>query len=491
MKKNDFSERNSHHLNMGRVFVSPIRSTPVLDDQDFSWWERLSISALGLIICLVGLALLSETLSPGNFLDTLFQEKFLDPIRAESSSDGSYNQINTLSYNFTLILSVISIAAILRKIGIAASECTIFALLPWVIWASLGEVVEDASLFGPSLEAWFVSPGIHFQGAIWVVFSGFIASLAAKSGNSSDDRIWVTGAAIALITFQTILFLTSLQEGRIGTPMENHLNLWPVAIFGIIGIFVVILFHPLMEKWSSIEQGIFQVGIGGCLVLYGCLHSYIQMMLKLFESGQISTLIMIDNSSLLKDIDGTFVLIDGTYVFDAFHPEALFWTLVVPALVLIPVYLFVGRPNLQKLRNCKISVPGLLPDGISLSDYEKERTQFHDNMESFTWKAILASPIVLIAMYGQAVDGIATGIGLVEYGYIEKHVLSSAVIEFFGTAYGFTVLKCFVGMVVWWFYALQRWEYRYRHLRILMALALMTVGLAPGLRDVWRMALGV
>ena len=41
----------------------------------------------------------------------------------------------------------------------------------------------------------------------------------------------------------------------------------------------------------------------------------------------------------------------------------------------------------------------------------------------------LASPIVLIAMYGQAVDGIATGIGLVEYGYIEKHVFSSAVIE--------------------------------------------------------------
>lgn len=461
--------------------MNPVRSSPVLGDETFSWWERLSILLLGLIVCIVAAAIISETLSPGNVLDSIFQDYFLDPIRAESLADGSYNQVNTLSYNFTLILSVISIAAILRKVGISATECTIFALLPWVIWAALGEVVEDASLFGSSLESWFVSPGIHFQGAIWVILSGFIASLAAKSGQNRDDRIWVTGASIALVTFQTILFLTSLQEGRIGTSMENLLNLWPVAIFGLIAIIVVIFSHPFMEKWSSIEQGIFQVGIGGCIVLYGCLHSYIRMMLKLEESGDKSAILSIDRSAIIPE----------TGVVEIFHPEALFWTLVVPFLALFTVYLLVGRPNLQKLKNCEISVPGLLPPGISLSDYEKERTQLHDNMESLTWKAILASPIVLIAMYGQAVDGIATGIGLAEYGYIEKHVLSSAVIEFFGSAYGFTVLKCFIGMVVWWFYALQRWEYRYRHLRILMALALMTVGLAPGLRDVFRMALGV
>ena len=464
--------------------MNPTRTGPVLADENFSWWERLAIFSLSLIVCIVSITVISETLSPDNFLNSIFQEYFMNPIRDESMSDGSYNQVNTLSYNVTLILAVISIAAILRKARMPATEFTIFALLPWVIWASLGEVVEDAALFGPALESWFVSPGIHFQGAFWVILSGFIASLAAKSGNTPDDRIWVTGSSIALISFQTILFLTSLQQGRIGTPMEDLLNLWPVAIFGFIGIIFVLMSHVLMEKWSSIEQGIFQIGVGGCFVLYGCLHSYIRMMLKLEESAQYPTLQMIDISSVL-------VLEDGTYVFDAFHPEALFWALIVPALVLIPVYLFVGSPNLQKLRNCEISIPGLLPPGLSLSDYENERTQFHDKMESLTWKAILASPIVLIAMYGQAVDGIATGIGLVEYGYIEKHVFSSAVIDFFGTAYGFTVLKCFIGIVVWWFYALQRWEYRYRHLRILMALALMTVGLAPGLRDVWRMGLGV
>jgi len=460
--------------------VDPLRSSEYLDDMSLSWWERLSIYALGFIISIVALAILSQSMMEGNFLDTIFQQYFLDPIRAESLADGSYNQVNTLSYNVTLILSVISIAAILRRLGIAATECTIIALIPWVFWAALGEVVEDAGLFDLTLQPWFVSPGIHFQGALWVISTGFLASIAANSGKYEDDRLWVTGTSISLILFQTIIFLTSLQEGRIGTAMEDHLNLWPVAIFGIFGIIFAVVSHPFMERWSSIEQGLFQVGIGGCFVLYGCLHSYIQMMLKLAEAGQQSTLQMIDRSS---------VSTDG--VVEIFHPEVFFWILVVPLLVLIPVYFFVGRPNLYKLNNQGISIPGLLPPGLSLSDYEKERTQYHDNMESLTWKAILASPIVLFAMYGQAVDGIATGIGLAEYGYIEKHVFSSAVIDFFGTAYGFTVLKCFIGVVVWWFFALQRWEYRYRHLRILMALALMTVGLAPGLRDLFRMALGV
>ena len=53
-------------------------------------------------------------------------------------------------------------------------------------------------------------------------------------------------------------------------------------------------------------------------------------------------------------------------------------------------------------------------------------------------------------------------------------MLSAAVIEFFGSAmiYGTLRLRSvslFGGSI------LQRWEYRYRHLRILMALALMTV----------------
>ena len=447
--------------------MDAIRTSESLPDDQLSWWERASIFCLTTIILITLFAFISPSNTLQSFLDTYF----LDPIRAESSADGSYNQINTMAYNVTLILSVICIGAIMRWLRMPATECTILALTPWVFWAALGEVVEDASLFGDDLQVWFVSPGIHFQGALWVIATGWLSVVASRASDDGN-RSWVTGMSIGMVAFQGLLFLTSLQDGRIGTPMEAHLNLWPVGIAGLLATLFILVSHPIMERWTPVEQGLFQVGIGGCVVLYGCLHAYTAMMSGLEVSGDIGTILAIDNNPEM-------------------HLEVLFWSMVLPALILFFPIAYLSLPAREKLRRRGIPVPGLLPPSLSLTSYENERTQYHADMESLAGLAVLSSPIVFLAIYGQVVDGVATGMGIEIYNYGEKHVLSAAVIEFFGSAYGFTILKIALGFVVWWFYALQRWEYRYRHLRILMALALMTVGLAPGLRGAFRMALGV
>ena len=49
----------------------------------------------------------------------------------------------------------------------------------------------------------------------------------------------------------------------------------------------------------------------------------------------------------------------------------------------------------------------------------------------------MASPAVYLAVSGQLLDGLATGIGIQEVGYVEKHLLSAEIIETFGTAYAF------------------------------------------------------
>tara|TARA_B100000902_G_scaffold308580_1_gene297769 strand:- start:3371 stop:4726 length:1356 start_codon:yes stop_codon:yes gene_type:complete len=451
--------------------MDAVRKRESLPDNQLSWWEKVSLWCLGIIILVTVSAFISQTLAPGNALQGILDTYFLDPIRDESLADGSYNQINTMAYNVTLILSVISIGAIMRWLRMPATECTILALIPWVFWAALGEVVEDASLFGAGLQPWFVSPGIHFQGALWVVVTGWLSVVASRAADDGG-RSWVTGMSIGMVAFQGFLFLTSLQDGRIGTPMEDHLNLWPVGIAGLLATFFILASHPMMERWTAVEQGLFQVGIGGCLVLYGCLHAYASMMSGLEVSGDLATIFAIDRTPEM-------------------NLEVLLWTMALPAVILLLPIIYLSLPVREKLRRRGISVPGLLPPGLDLTSYENERTQYHDDMESLAGLAVLSSPIVFLAIYGQAVDGIATGMGLEIYGYTEKHVLSAAVIGIFGSAYGFTVLKVALGFVVWWFYALQRWEYRYRHLRILMGLALMTVGLAPGLRDAFRMALGV
>ena len=169
---------------------------------------------------------------------------------------------------------------------------------------------------------WFVSPGIHFQGALWVIATGWLSVVAARAGDN-ESRSWVTGMSIGMVAFQGLLFLTSLQDGRIGTPMEEHLNLWPVGFAGLLATLFILLSHPFMERWTPVEQGLFQVGIGGCLVLYGCLHAYASMMSGLEVSGDLATIFAIDRNPEM-------------------HLEVLFWTMILPAVILfsqLPIFL--------------------------------------------------------------------------------------------------------------------------------------------------------
>jgi uncharacterized membrane protein len=118
-------------------------------------------------------------------------------------------------------------------------------------------------------------------------------------------------------------------------------------------------------------------------------------------------------------------------------------------------------------------------------------------------KGLLATPMVLAMVFGQLCDGFATMVGIDSFGYGEKHPVSNEVIQLggrlndsIGIEYGegawlFTLLKAvLIGAIVWLFTEM-RVEQRQRHLRLLIVLAVLIVGLAPGLRDIGRLTLGV
>ena len=128
-------------------------------------------------------------------------------------------------------------------------------------------------------------------------------------------------------------------------------------------------------------------------------------------------------------------------------------------------------------------------------------------------RAQLGSPMVLAMVYGQICDGFATFTGVDLFGYSEKHVVSYRAIEWGQAilawvtgaefvpgvteptvvpgAWFFTLVKAgLVGLVAYLFSIIYI-ERRQEHLRILIVLAVLIVGLAPGLRDVGRLALGV
>ena len=112
-------------------------------------------------------------------------------------------------------------------------------------------------------------------------------------------------------------------------------------------------------------------------------------------------------------------------------------------------------------------------------------------MEKHRKAAIFASPVVFLAVAGQILDGIATAIGLEYLGYSEKHVLSDKVIQLFGNAFGFTFIKIALAGIILYFFTIANFEHRQRHLRLLVGLAMLVVGMAPGLRDVGRAVIGV
>jgi uncharacterized membrane protein len=45
--------------------------------------------------------------------------------------------------------------------------------------------------------------------------------------------------------------------------------------------------------------------------------------------------------------------------------------------------------------------------------------------------------------------------------------------------------------LIWYFFAIANFEHRQQHLRLLIGVAMLVVGMAPGLRDVGRLTLGV
>ena len=135
-------------------------------------YEKWSIQALIGISALFFSALALGSLDIENPLTSMVMEFYIDPVLDDAGSDAGYNEGNTSTSAVVLALFVAALSAWLRFLGIDASEATILALLPYVLWASLGEVAEDAEMFDSTLTAFFVSPGIHFQTALWVVIAG-------------------------------------------------------------------------------------------------------------------------------------------------------------------------------------------------------------------------------------------------------------------------------------------------------------------------------
>ncbi len=447
---------------------------PCLPSKQYHPLEKVAIWAvLALFTAIaVGLTLFNEVV----WVETL-KPIIWDPILKDAgvAGDAGYTPQNTAIYTSSMFICVIVLQAVFRKLQLPADDRMTLALIAWVSLAPILRVLEDADFYSSEVDWLFISPVIHLHLTTWLVVVALISHyLAVKwdsdSGFSAESRKHTTlfsSLGLLLFAHWTMLYRPAYAEHpQIGSQM---------VIIGLMTSFTALYFILIKTRgWPALTRGMFSFAVAA--IVMGLSHW------------------------------GQFIITPWQQESGMNNSEITLWPILIvigiPAIVCYWMYKK-GIEDARLLKSTGFDA-GVLPEGISLKSWEFEEELVKDHpIERLSNNALLASPMVIAMVFGQLVDGFATMMGIDFFGYGEKHPVSNGVIEIGGEvnemlgitfgegAWLFTILKaCLVGLIAWMFVQM-RVENRQTHLRQLIVLAVLIVGLAPGLRDIGRLVLGV
>ena len=422
------------------------------------------------------------------FANDIFWDEGLRPIiwdpivkDAGAAGDAGYSPENTALYATTVLVCVVIFQAIFRKMQIPVDDRMMYALISWVLLAPVLRVLEDADFFNSSIDCLFISPIIHIHLAIWLIAIAFISHKLASKWDDSQDDLDIEKSRTTL--FVILGFLLFLHWSILYQPSYSNNGdmgkFWVVVGFSaaLATLFLIIV---KTAKWPALTRGLLAFGTSASVL--GFFH-WIQFLATPWpqESGRV-----VESQPLWP-----IVIVIG-----------------IPALVCYFLYK-AGADDAKHIKLCGYE-PGVLPDGVSLKTWDdsKELVAKHP-IEVLSNKALLANPMVLAMVFGQLCDGFATMVGIDMFGYGEKHPVSDAVIQFgvgisesLGIeplmessnppgAWLFAIVKSILVAAIVWLFIEMRVEKRQVHMRMLIVLAVLIVGLAPGIRDIGRLTLDV
>jgi uncharacterized membrane protein len=425
-----------------------------MEDTEFSKGEQFLLSLFGFIaLIIVGGLVFTPELFWNDFIKVFIWEPIVKD--AGASGDAGYSQVNTVVYILTMVAAVIGLQALFRRWQLPVDDRMVWALMSWVVLAPVLRVMEDADYFAEGVDVLFISPLIHIHLATWLVISGFIGHIGRKNQISMLAMLLV-----AYIAFTGLLVLPNVHIHETG-------HFWILS--GVIAgaVMIAVTLHNTWG-WDGIPRSMLAFAIG--LITMGLGH-WAQL---------ISTPWAQDSGMMPRDNEVIWPILV---------------VVVIPLLVTWAVWRK-GEEDLLQLRLTGNEV-GLIPDGMTLDEWESEDRSNHP-IEMLSPRGILATPLVAGMLFGQLCDGLATMIGIDWFGYSEKHPVSDAVIQFGDSlnllgegAWLFFLVKAAIVSLIIWMFTQMRIESRQQHLRILIVLAVMIVGMAPGLRDIGRLVLGV
>ena len=429
-------------------------------------------TAIGLgLAVLAGLMLAFDTVWTDTLRPIIWEPVVKD---AGVAGDAGYTPQNTAIYTLSMLGCVVLLQALFRKWKLPTDERMTMALIAWVCLAPVLRVLEDADFFSSSQDVLFISPIIHLHLAGWLVGIALLSHVLAGrfDGHHGDAAQEAQATVLGGLLFVALMGHWYLLYRPAYAVHDADFTL---ATAGVV-LAAAVLWATIVwtRNWPAITRGM--LAFATSAVVMGVAH-WVQFMFTPWEqeSGFASG-------------------------------ELTFWPIWVvlglPGLVCYAMYR-VGREDAQQLRLTGFTA-GVLPGHVGHQTVGRgSRCLGRPPGGIPSNKALLAHPMVLGMVFGQLCDGFATMVGIDMFGYGEKHPVSNAVIQYGGSinemlgidwgegAWLFALVKAaLVGLIVWLFVQM-RVEQRQQHFRLLIVLAVLIVGLAPGLRDIGRLMLGV
>ena len=415
---------------------------------------------LSILILGIGSIILPEIIWDGFVYPNVWE-----PVVGDADSgDSPYNPENTVLFAILLFTFVIALSGVLRIYNLPARDDTIIAFIPWVVLAAALRVLEDAEFFIDGTDKLFISPVIHFHLAIWIIVAGIISLLVTKNlQNINDNEIFNQmlnrirfSVLFLFLIFYLILFEPSLEQ-------HGNLSWFSIPITVILAMLVAWLSPAIPNlSWKPIERMLFSTGNTFCVLAFGF---WLQFFIEPW----------------------------GSYSTQEFWPIPI--SLGVPIIVIVLLHKY-GIKSKIELEHKGLEA-GVLEEHWTAAEWEEHKSPEKDEIEKLMSKAMIASPLTLSFTFGQLCDGLATWIGIDFGNYKEKHVLGTKIMEFGSTiiegegAWLFLLVKIALTALLIFVFSKTRVEFHQKHLRLLIVLALLAVGMAPGLRNLGRNILGV
>ena len=445
---------------------------PALPSSRLSVLERVATRiVLGLgVLLLIGLIFQNDMVWDDGLKPVIWE-----PVEADAGEQGDagYTPQNTAIYTFGLLISVVVFQALFRTLNLPVNDKMMYALIAWVCFAPILRVLEDADFFPSSIDWLLISPIIHLHLATWLIGIGVICYFIGKHWDDVEGDLGELNLRIRLVPVLCLaLFVMWALLFRPGYIAHETGVIW--IIVGLVFGFGSLIFtmHNTRD-WDSVSRGLLSFAVGACFVGLG-------------HWAQLASTPWLQESGRMPN---DIVLWPALVV------------LGIPALVCYALYR-IGKDDAHQLKLSGFEA-GVLPEGVSIKAWEvEEKVVAKHPIELLSNKALLASPLVLAMVFGQLCDGLATMVGIDYFDYTEKHPLSDAVIQYGGAisdslgwdvegAWLFALVKAALVGIITFIFIEMRVENRQAHLRMLIVLAVLIVGLAPGLRDIGRLMLGV